>query len=360
MVNLSFGCYRLSNRVILAFFAFNHMILYLDRGVIASLVPGLQDSDGLNISSLQAGALGSVFIFGYMLASPLFAYLAQIIHPFFLISFGMTIWGGSGILGGLSRSFWPLIVSRGLFGIGDAAPLCLSVPIIIQLAPADKKTLWISTVLIFLPVGYALGYAIAPGIKNGSGGWYNVFFVETALSLPCILIPLLAYKDPNLIFIKDQKSINIIEQVKLLSKNLVYIFIVLSNISLAFIIGGLGFWAPSILQEMYRKSETTASLSVAAIILISGIVAVLIGSMLLDRMMNIHKISFDNNQISEAKFNQFRAEKSTKFTFIACMVGGSFLILGASASNFVGSPMYKGPFIFFLICISIALFVVFL
>jgi len=37
------------------------------------VVPALKDADGLNLDSIEAGALGSVFMLGYMVASPLFA-----------------------------------------------------------------------------------------------------------------------------------------------------------------------------------------------------------------------------------------------------------------------------------------------
>ena len=61
------------------------ILYYFDRGAISALIPTLQDSSTLNLSNLEAGSLGSIFMFSYMILSPLFGYLSQNIHPYTII-----------------------------------------------------------------------------------------------------------------------------------------------------------------------------------------------------------------------------------------------------------------------------------
>ena len=98
---------ELSPLKMLIFFTTVNILIYLDRGALAAVVTRLTSSKdhGLNLSSLEAGSLGSVFILGYMIASPIFAYNAQFIHPLYLMSIGLGMWCGSVLFTGLSTNF---------------------------------------------------------------------------------------------------------------------------------------------------------------------------------------------------------------------------------------------------------------
>ena len=56
----------------------NYIRIYIfDRGVVVSVLPLIMSNDdGLGLSPSEAGSLGSVFIVGFMLAAPIYAYLA--------------------------------------------------------------------------------------------------------------------------------------------------------------------------------------------------------------------------------------------------------------------------------------------
>ena len=108
MAKLTFGCLKLSPKMMLIYFSSLNILMYLDRGVLSSLVPALQDDKQMNLSDLQAGVLGSVFMFGFMIASPIFAYSSQSVHPFTLIAIGISIWGGISFI---CRSFKKLFIA---------------------------------------------------------------------------------------------------------------------------------------------------------------------------------------------------------------------------------------------------------
>ena len=51
--------------------------IYFDRGIVVSVLPLIMSNDeGLGLSPSEAGSLGSVFIVGFMLMAPVYAYLA--------------------------------------------------------------------------------------------------------------------------------------------------------------------------------------------------------------------------------------------------------------------------------------------
>lgn len=141
MVQGRWAFYRMRPAWLLAYFTFVNILIYLDRGVLASVVPALKDADGLNLDSIEAGALGSIFMLGYMIASPLFATSAQKVHPFFLMAIGLSIWVVAVLMCGLSTSFGMLLVSRAVTGVGEASFVSLAPPMILDIAPTKDKAL---------------------------------------------------------------------------------------------------------------------------------------------------------------------------------------------------------------------------
>lgn len=356
MAKCSLGCIKLSPVSLLVYLCLLNILMYLDRGVLSSLVPALQDDSRVHLSNFQAGVLGSVFMFGFMIASPIFANASQTIHPFTLIAIGITVWGGSVLLAAVSRSFWLLAASRTLSGIGEASFVCLAAPIILSKAPADKKNLWISIFYSALTIGYALGYVIAPPVKNSFNGWFYVFYLEAFASIPFILVAIFAYRDPTLIFKREHK-VALITQFKELWNNSVYVLLVIGYGSYSFTVGGIAFWGPTILQKQFDQSETVATFSLGAITIISGLIATVTGSMILEKMTKRFRIEFGENKITQRKYSYFITEKGSKLITVVTGVSCAVALVGAIMSPAFGGT---GSFIFFLLCIAVAEFSLFL
>lgn len=329
--------------------------MYLDRGVLSSLVPALQDDARIHLSNFQAGVLGSVFMFGFMIASPLFANASQTIHPFTLIAIGISIWGGSVLLAAVSRSFWLLAASRTLSGIGEASFVCLAAPIILSKAPAEKKNLWISLFYSALTIGYALGYVIAPPVKNSFNGWFYVFYLEAAASVPFVLVSLFAYRDPTLLFKREHK-VSMSSQFKELWNNSSYVLLVLGYGAYSFTVGGIAFWGPTILQKQFDQSEIVATFSLGAITIISGLFATLIGSVILEKLTKVYRLEFGENKITQRKFSYYITEKASKLITIVTGIACAIALVGAIIAPSFGS----GAFAFFLLCVGVAEFSLFM
>jgi predicted MFS family arabinose efflux permease len=102
--------FALSPLQLLLHFVFVNMLNYVDRGVVAGVLPTLQAEFGLD--STQTGFLGSSFVVSYMVFSLPFAQLSQRFSPFLLMGVGLVCWIGSALVAYFSTSFQLLLVAR--------------------------------------------------------------------------------------------------------------------------------------------------------------------------------------------------------------------------------------------------------
>lgn len=124
----------------LTFFTIANVLIYLDRGVISAVLQTLVSHTEMNLDETRTGALGSVFILGFMVSSPLFAYSAQYVSPSKLVAVGLFVWAAATFAAGLAVNYTMLMVARAATGVGEAALVCLAPPLILDSAPSSKKT----------------------------------------------------------------------------------------------------------------------------------------------------------------------------------------------------------------------------
>jgi|LauGreDrversion2_5_1035112.scaffolds.fasta_scaffold175228_1 MFS family permease len=114
---------------------------------------------------------------GLIVASFIFASLAQTLNEMRLLGYGMLIWAG-GVLGtGLSDSFGIMLLCRIMAGCGGGSVMTLTFPFIDDVAPAKNKTLWFGVLGLTQPVGIAVGY-IALGQIASASEWPVAFYTE--------------------------------------------------------------------------------------------------------------------------------------------------------------------------------------
>lgn len=75
-----------------------------------SLLPSIQKSLGI-VSDTRTGMIGSLFIFGYMLACPLFAYFSKRYSPYKLMALGLFIWVNAILLCGATKDFMTFLIA---------------------------------------------------------------------------------------------------------------------------------------------------------------------------------------------------------------------------------------------------------
>ncbi|HEX5399689.1 MAG TPA: MFS transporter, partial [Verrucomicrobiae bacterium] len=97
---------------------------YLDRFVLSAVLTPLQKDLGLNDS--QTGWLGTAFMIGYFVTSPVFGWLGDRWSRKWLIAIGIFIWSVGTVLTGFATTFAMMIGFRVLVGLGEASYATIS------------------------------------------------------------------------------------------------------------------------------------------------------------------------------------------------------------------------------------------
>lgn len=249
----NWGFLKFSPVMMLAFFSMVEMLIYMDRSVFSSIVPVLKSSDGLDLSSSEAGLIGSIFILGYMIGSPLFAHFSQQYHPMFLMGIGLFVWFLATMGSGLATNYWILIIARAFTGVGEASFICLAPPYINDLAPPNRKSVWLAIFYSCVNTGNAIGFIFGNYLRTYLGGWQWPLIIESLLMVPLIILSFLFYKDPNFLVNKPdandpntletaEPSLPLHKQIGILLRNKVYMILVLGFAAYIFTYGGWIFW----------------------------------------------------------------------------------------------------------------------
>ncbi|KAG2394249.1 hypothetical protein C9374_004013 [Naegleria lovaniensis] len=200
-----FDCFTRHPKLLLLFLTIVEMLMFFDRGAIASVLPSIKEH--WTLSGKQEGIIGSAFIITFSIGSTLFAFLANYVRVNLIMAFGLFVWTVSAILSGLWGSvshgvdqqwgYYMLVLSRALIGIGEASFVPLSVTLIDDIATKEYKTTYMSFFMLGVPLGVAFGYSIASYIVNISN-WTYCFYMESLFGLffGCLLlfIPLSSVK----------------------------------------------------------------------------------------------------------------------------------------------------------------------
>ena len=155
-------------------FTLLNILNYLDRYLVAAVLPALQAEFGL--SHQQGGELQSAFVIGYVIFAPIFGYLGDRISRPRLMAFGACLWSVATLMSGLAPNFYLLAASRILIGVGEAS-FVTAAPGYIKDRIQDPAKVNVALAIFFaaIPVGAAFGYILG-GSMVGPFGWRAAFF----------------------------------------------------------------------------------------------------------------------------------------------------------------------------------------
>jgi MFS family permease len=309
-------------KLVLAIMTFINLVMFFDRGAIASVLPKLQIN--WNLSDTMQGIIQSAFVVGFMTASPVWANLANKFHVNNLITVGLTIFSLSALILGIigvtaqgEENIWGyylFVTFRVILGIGEAAFVPLSVSIIDDISPNDYKSIYMSVFLVTGPVGIAAGYGVSGLVETLIGYWQIIFFGEATfvilLAVFMIFVPLhghrernanISVQEPTVVVesafaddeeeseIKDNTSQNeiqstsdvddlerpnidqisnateqknVITVLKPLAKNVIYVSIVATSTQYFGVLGALVFWTPTYMLKRLEAFDYSEDLRI--------------------------------------------------------------------------------------------------
>ncbi len=158
---------------LLAFLTLVNILNYFDRYIVQAVEPTLKGEFAL--SNQQSGLLGSAFVLGYVVFSPLFGFLGDKFDRRVLMAVGLLGWSLCTGLSGIAGSFGLFFVARTLVGVGEASFGAI-VPSYLKGRIPDMVALnsALSIFYVAIPVGSALAY-VAGGHIAATWGWRALF-----------------------------------------------------------------------------------------------------------------------------------------------------------------------------------------
>jgi MFS family permease len=250
---------------------------YIDRYVLSAVEPEIRahffaPSDP-NAHALT-GFLGTAFLVSYMIAAPIFGWLADRTSRWIIIGISVLLWSGATAASGIAGTFTLLFAMRLLVGVGEGGYGPAAPTIISDLFPMQSRGRVLSYFYVAIPVGSALGYAIG-GFFTSHWGWQAAFF---AVAPPGVLLGLACFsrRDPR----EDPETPKVKRHATLrdylrLARIRSYVWNTLAMTALTFAMGGLSFWMPGYLQ--YRGLPPGSRIVFGGMLVIAGLTATLLG-----------------------------------------------------------------------------------
>ena len=266
--------------VVLALLTGLNLLNYLDRFVLSAVLPPIEQQ--LHLSHTESGLLGTIFLLGYFLTSPIFGALADRGKRTGLIAVGILIWSVATIASGLATGLVSLALARIFVGVGEASYATIAPTIIDDLAPRGKKSTWLAIFYAAAPIGSALGY-VTGGLVEARFDWRAAFFVAGG---PGLLLGIACF------FLADPprkalaKAGPLLDTLKPLVRIPLYVKAVLGYGAFTFAIGGFGYWGPAYLFQRFGSPTFTlklANVGMGAVTVLGGALGTGLGGLWGDR-----------------------------------------------------------------------------
>jgi MFS family permease len=265
---------------------FNYMDRYVLAAVESEICKDLLGSDSAE-NLAKMGSLATAFIVSYMVASPIFGWLADRMSRWLLVGIGVTLWSLASGASGLAGTFAILLITRLFVGIGEAGYGPAAPTIISDMYPISRRGSVLAWFYLAIPVGSALGYGLG-GMMNWIAGWRWAFY---AVVLPGLILGVLSFlmKDPprghsDAAHTKRKASFR--DYLSLL-KTKSYVLNSLGMTAMTFAIGGISYWMPRYISSVRGAgSLTTVNLIFGGITVVAGISATLLGGKAGDALRN--------------------------------------------------------------------------
>jgi MFS family permease len=288
---------RLSLALLLCINLFN----YIDRYVLAAVEPeirkhffpsaaspgpGASARDELTAAMAKTGSLATAFLLSYMIAAPVFGWLATRMSRWTLVGISVAVWSLASGASGLAQTFGVLVLTRCFVGIGEAGYGPSAPTIISDLYPPKRRGAKLAWFYMAIPVGSALGYVLGGSVSK-HWGWRWPFFLVVP---PGLLLAAWAFwtKSParpaqNTANASAQKPRAGLRDYFAILRIPSYLLDTAGMAAMTFAIGGFSFWMPAYLVDARHAGDLErANFYFGVITVLAGLTATLIGGWLGD------------------------------------------------------------------------------
>ena len=275
---------KCSYQGLLALFFFMNLLNYLERVVISGSSEKILEFVRKSVPTHENtffGALTSVFICGFSIASILFGYYVTLFPPFRVVSFGLLCWFCASIASGLAPNYWVLLVARMLSGVGEAAFQIVIPAYINEVSPKEKLGSSMALLYAAISIGTAIGFMLS-GWVSKYYSWRLLYLCVAPLMLPAIIILYFVSYEPSK---KSEEKMLFVQATWSLLKSPMFICSFLAEAAGVYLCGAyLAFGNQLLLHLGFFTDEAVSSLVYGAICCLAGIVGSVVGGWTLNRM----------------------------------------------------------------------------
>ncbi len=299
---------------------------YIDRNVLAAVVPWIRDEFfgpgaapagggtalagilewtqrhlGFKPENALIGILGTAFMVVYTVGAPVFGRLAERHSRWLLIGIGVILWSLASGASGVAATFTGLILTRCLVGVGEAAYGPVAPAIISDFYPVKVRGQVLAWFYMAIPVGSALGYVLGERVaKSGLGPWSAAAWGLAPESwrwafylvvLPGLLLGAWSFfmREPP----RGQADLGRAapaaavrwRDYRIFLRTPSYVYCTLGMTAMTFAIGGMAFWMPYYLQQRPGTGASPIS-TFGVIVVLSGLAGTYLGGLAGDRLRN--------------------------------------------------------------------------
>ncbi|HLE24481.1 MAG TPA: MFS transporter, partial [Thermodesulfobacteriota bacterium] len=161
---------------------------YIDRQIIYAVFPLIKQD--MLLSDKQLGLIGSAFVIVYLITSPIFGRLGDLVSRKGIIALGVGVWSLATVGASIAQNYSQLLLARSLVGIGEASYVVTAPTLISDYFGRERRGKALSFFVMALPVGSALGYILG-GHLGEIYSWRSAFLI---VGFPGLLMVLLCLK----------------------------------------------------------------------------------------------------------------------------------------------------------------------
>jgi MFS family permease len=264
-----------------------NLLNYLDRWLISAISPNIKRE--LMLTDAQTGIVLNAFLIGYMLTSPIFGRLGDIMARKWLIAIGVAVWCGATAGSGLVGTFLSLVFVRILVGIGEASYSSLSPTIIDDITPPERKGRALAIFFSAIPIGSALGFVLG-GQLDKHFGWRNAFFVAGGPGLLLVFACLLMAEPKRASTHAGAPVMPLGLAIRNVLRSRRYVWAVAGFVAQTAVIGGFASWAPHYLERKFHMATADADSAFGIVIVITGFSGTFLGGFLADRVKDTDRM----------------------------------------------------------------------
>lgn len=271
--------------IALAVFTLINLVNYLDRYVLAGMLPLVQEHFGR--SDAQMGILSSSFLVVYAVVSPFTGFLGDRVSRKRIVAAGVILWSAATVWSGLARTFDELLLARSFIGIGEAGYAAVAPGFLADLFEEKRRGRILALFYAALPVGSALGFTLG-GVVGTTYGWRSAFLVAGApgamLGLLALLLrePVRGASDPGGGSFSKGASIGTI--LRTLARSPGFRINTMGYTAATFAMGGLAAWWPTFLARERGVPLDRGGFLFGAVLVVAGFLGTLCGGWLGDRL----------------------------------------------------------------------------